>query len=55
MDFLSAHCSLSSLSDMYTAAGEYLKAVDIMAENRWVDRYVPGTRQSMCDTILHCD
>ena len=27
-------------SDMYIAAGEYGKAVEIMGENGWVDRYV---------------
>ena len=35
-----------SNSEMYVAAGEYMKAVEIMGENGWVDRSVSLSKLS---------
>ena len=38
---------IRAYSDMYLAAGEYLKAVEIMGENGWIEKY----EQNMCIMI----
>ena len=35
--------SLALYSEMYLAAGEFIKAIEIMGQNGWVERYVLST------------
>ena len=41
-------------SDMYLAAGEYLKAVEIMGENGWIEKYDHNFCMCTCITFIVC-
>ena len=40
---------ISLHSDMYLAAGEYIKAIEIMGQNGWVERY---KKLNTCTCVL---
>ena len=42
-------------SDMYLAAGEFIKAIEIMSQNGWVERYmyIPSTILSPMHTHMY--